>query len=135
MPSFLLDTMISSNSNCTIYNVSDFIGKRWTLVIILELFKDKDSKKRYNELKRSIPEITPKILSLRLKELEAEGIIIKEISSEETPIKTFYSLTKSGLEFIKIIDSMKEWGITWGRGGEKCPYKHCKNCSGSTWEE
>lgn len=114
--------------DCTIYNVSEFIGKRWILVIILELFKTKNERKRYNQIKKAIPDITPKILSLRLKELEREGLITKEIDISETSIKTFYALTESGLDFIEIILSIKKWGIKWNKSGKECHKTQCKYC-------
>jgi len=55
--------------DCTIYKTASFVGKRWTLLILLELYKGQSRLKRYSEIKKGLPEITPKVLSLRLKEL------------------------------------------------------------------
>ena len=52
------------DEDCAVYKTVDFIGKRWTLLILLELYKGENKWKRYNELKRNLMSITPKILSL-----------------------------------------------------------------------
>jgi len=62
---------------CTVYRVSSLIGKKWMLPILLEIGKFES--RRYSEIKKTVPGITPKILSLRLKELEKEEMISKKI--------------------------------------------------------
>src|SRR3989344_8618007 len=109
-------------NQCTIYKTTNFIGKRWTLVILLELYKGKSEIKRYSELKKSLPGITPKILSLRLKELEKESLIKKAIDNSHIPIKCEYSLTESGKDFIKIIKEIKSWSLKWYEGNNSCKY-------------
>ncbi|MDP2750934.1 MAG: helix-turn-helix domain-containing protein [Nanoarchaeota archaeon] len=115
------------DESCTIYKTADFIGKRWTLIILLELSKGSGTK-RYNELKKAIPGITPKILSERLKELEHEGMIKKRIDSSKFPIKCEYTLTKSGKEFFKIIQDMKKWSLKWKFNNKLCANSSCENC-------
>ncbi len=114
--------------DCTIYQTANFIGKRWTLVILLELHKGKYRWKRYSEIKRGIKEITPKLLSLRLKELEKEGLISKRVDSSIVPVKSEYSLTRRGEDFIKIIQDMKEWALKWKFKNKVCEGTDCKNC-------
>ena len=111
---------------CTIYKTANFIGKRWTLLILLELFKN-PGVKRYSEIKSKLA-ITPKILSLRLKELEKEGMINKKIDTSKFPIKCEYSLTKSGEDFIKIIKDMKKWALKWKFKNIACEKMDCRNC-------
>lgn len=120
-----MDTM---DKDCTIYKTASFIGKRWTLVILLELYKGQKTK-RYSELKKHLPEITPKILSARLKELEHEKIITKKIDASAFPVKCEYTLTKSGFDFIKIIQQMKKWALRWNINNKICEASNCKNCS------
>jgi DNA-binding HxlR family transcriptional regulator len=115
------------DDNCTIYKTMDFIGKRWTLLILLELYKGKPIK-RYSELKENLGEITPKILSTRLKELESHGMIKKEIDASKFPIKCEYSLTERGLDFIRIIKDMKRWALRWNVKNKVCEKSNCKNC-------
>ena len=113
--------------DCTIYKTADFLGKRWTIPIILELYKGNQNK-RYSEIKRNFEDITPKILSMRLKELEKQGIVKKEMDISSVPIKCFYSLTKSGTDFIQIIEQIKKWGLKWNLGTDSCRLKNCKSC-------
>jgi DNA-binding HxlR family transcriptional regulator len=115
------------DETCTIYQTVDFISKKWTLLILLELYKTQ-GKKRYQELKNSLPGITPKILSTRLKELEQEGIITKKVDTKQFPIKCEYSLTKSGKEFISIIKNMKTWALAWKIKNKACGQQNCKTC-------
>ena len=116
------------NKKCAVYKTTDLIGKKWTLLILLELYKGKAKIKRYSEVKNSILDITPKILSTRLKELEKSGLINKKIDAREHPIKCLYSLTKQGKEFIKIIKDIKEWALKWRSGNETCGIQDCKDC-------
>lgn len=120
--------LVTMDSNCTIYKTADFIGKRWTLLILLELHKGKQKRKRYCEIKKKLVTISPKILSTRLKELVSEKLIEKEIDSSSIPIKTFYSLTPSGADFIKIIQDMKQWALKWNVKNKMCESTDCKNC-------
>lgn len=120
---FIKDTM---NEKCTVYRTSAFIGKKWMLPILLEIWKSKS--KRYSEIKRQVPGITPKILSLRLKELEKEGMVSKKVNSNTFPISSHYTLTKSGKDFIKVIESMKRWALKWKYKNKICSELDCKKC-------
>ncbi len=117
------------NIDCTIFKTSNFIGKRWTLQILLELYKGNLKSKRYSELKKDLYNITPKILSSRLKELEKEKLIKKNIDTSAFPVKCEYSLTESGNDFIKIIKNIKEWSLKWKPENKLCQNLDCKNCN------
>ncbi|MFW5987787.1 MAG: winged helix-turn-helix transcriptional regulator [Methanohalophilus sp.] len=113
---------------CTLYKMMDIIGKRWTLCILLELHKGDKYQKQFNELKSMLGDITPKMLSTRLKELEAHGLVEKELDSSAIPIKSFYSLSESGQEFIEIIKEIKGWGLKWKFDNALCSVSDCKYC-------
>lgn len=114
--------------SCTIYKTTSFIGKRWTLLILLELYKGNPKTKRYFQLKDKLLEITPKILSKRLKELEKEGLIVKKVDAKTFPVKCNYHLTKRGEEFIKIIKGIKKWALKWKYKNKNCEDLDCKEC-------
>lgn len=116
------------DDTCTIYKTADFVGKRWTILILLELHKGKNELKRYNELKKTLPKITSKILSLRLKELEKQKLIVKKINAKQFPITCEYSLTESGKDFIKIIQDMKKWALKHKFDNKVCESSACKHC-------
>ncbi len=114
--------------DCTIYKTANFIGKRWTLLILLELYKGGSNLKRYSQIKEGMEGITPKILSARLKELEKEKLINKRVDASVVPIKCEYSLTKSGEDFIKIIQDMKRWTLKWKVKSIICEKADCREC-------
>jgi DNA-binding HxlR family transcriptional regulator len=122
---FHKDTM---ERDCTIYKTANFIGKRWTLLILLELYKGKDKWKRYSAIKKGMEEITPKILSQRFKELEREKLIAKRIDASQVPMKCDYSLTESGRDFINIIQDMKKWALKWKVKNKACENGDCREC-------
>jgi len=116
------------NEECTVYKTTDIISKKWTLIILLELYKGEKNKKRYSELKNSIPDITPKILSARLKELEKHEFLTKSIDITSFPVKSEYSLTESGQDFISVIKEIKNWALRWKFYDEICGGQDCKDC-------
>ena len=115
------------NKTCSVYSASSLIGKRWTILIVLELYKGESKWKRFNQLKAKLPQITSKMLSARLKELEKAGILQRKIDSSVMPIKSEYSLTKRGEEFIDIIKHIKDWSLKSGNN-KSCKSKDCKEC-------
>lgn len=113
---------------CTVYKTIDLIGKKWSLLIILSIYKAENNKIRYTNIKNDLNQITGKVLSKRLKELEDEKIITKSVDSSKIPINTFYSLTDSGEALIKIINEIKKWGLEYKFKNEDCKATFCKNC-------
>lgn len=97
------------NQECPIEKTMSVIGGKWTFIIIRELFY---GTKRFGELQRKLKGISPRTLSLRLKELEEENIINRIIYSEIPP-HVEYSLTEKGKTLRPIFDAMKEWGDSW----------------------
>ena len=106
----------------------DIVSKKWSLVILLEIYKGNNGKKRFSEIKKSLQDITPKILSIRLKDLEKQGLISKNIDSSQVPIKCEYKLTKSGIDFINIIKNIKSWALKWMDHRNLCEQLDCKEC-------
>lgn len=105
-----------------------YLTRKWTFLIILELYKGQKYTRRFSELKEALEEITPKILSERLKELEEEGIITKKIDATSFPVKCEYTLTESGLDLINIIKDIKTWALKWKIDNIPCGEQDCKNC-------
>lgn len=114
--------------NCTIYKMTDLVGKKWTLCILHELYKGNMCDKRFNELKGQLGDITPKTLSTRLKELEKEGLITKTVDSSTVPVKCEYALTESGKELMEIVQMLKNWGNKWIVDNETCRRTLCIEC-------
>ena len=114
--------------DCTIYKITDLVGKKWTLCILHELYRGNMCDKRFNELKCQLKDVTPKTLSTRLKEMEENGLIKKTVDSSTFPIKCEYSLTESGKDLIEIVQSLKDWGNKWVVDNEVCRHTKCIEC-------
>ncbi|EJQ00551.1 winged helix-turn-helix transcriptional regulator [Bacillus cereus] len=91
--------------SCPVEAIVEVIGGKWKGVILYHLL---DGKKRFNELKRLKPNITQRMLTLQLRELEADGIVHREVY-REVPPKVEYSLTELGESLRPIILLMMEW--------------------------
>jgi DNA-binding HxlR family transcriptional regulator len=83
------------------------INGKWKLPIIGSLLY---GKKRFKEMEREIPKITPRMLSKELKDLEVNGIV-KRTVYDTKPVTVEYELTPSGESFKKVLDVMVEWGL------------------------
>ncbi|WOF15659.1 helix-turn-helix transcriptional regulator [Methanoplanus sp. FWC-SCC4] len=116
------------DEECTVNKTVKYLTKKWSLLIILELYKGKGCVKRFSDLKSSLNGITPKVLSQRLKELEDEGLVEKKVITESFPVKTEYALTQSGLEIVEIIKSIKKWALKWKIDNIECGEQNCRDC-------
>jgi len=114
--------------SCTVSQTVRYLSKRWTLLIILELYKGTGYSRRFSELRDALPGITPKVLSERLKELEREEIIVRNVDATAFPVRTEYTLTQSGLEIVEIIRSIKRWALKWKIENIACESQDCKEC-------
>jgi DNA-binding HxlR family transcriptional regulator len=83
------------------------VGKKFDLLIIDSINRNK-GKARFNQLINDIPSINPRILSMRLKALEANKLVEKHLILG-TPVKTEYSLTKKAESLLEIIEKLKVW--------------------------
>ncbi|HEU5380549.1 MAG TPA: helix-turn-helix domain-containing protein [Ktedonobacteraceae bacterium] len=91
---------------CAVEATADIIGGKWKAVILYYLF---EGPKRFNELRRLLPSVTQRMLTLQLRELEQDGIVHREIY-KEVPPKVEYSLTQFGTSLGPIIVQMLDWG-------------------------
>jgi Predicted transcriptional regulators len=92
---------------CPVSYVISKIGGHWKPVIIYHLLT---GTRRYSELKKSIPTITEKMLIQHLKELEADGLVIRKAKAVVPPHVT-YELSQSGKELMPTLQAMCEWAI------------------------
>lgn len=89
----------------------ELIGRRWAGAIIRLLT---GGRLRYAALKGAIPRITDRMLSERLRELEAEGIL-RRIVTPETPVRVEYELTKKGRDLETALAAIGRWAEEWIR--------------------
>lgn len=92
-------------SECPLTRSMAIIGTKWKPLIVHVI---KKRKLRFGQLDAIIPLITRKVLTEQLKELEADGIIIRK-SFNEIPPRVEYSLTKKGLALLPILNTIKVW--------------------------
>jgi DNA-binding HxlR family transcriptional regulator len=114
--------------SCSVYRTVDFLGKRWTILVLLELYKGGARKKRYSELKRRLSGITPKMLCSRLRELEKLKVVRRTVDPKAFPVRTEYALTESGRDFVSIIRGVKSWALKWNVKSGHCTKTDCKDC-------
>ncbi|MDH6651100.1 winged helix-turn-helix transcriptional regulator [Priestia megaterium] len=93
-------------TGCPVETTLDIIGGKWKGVILYHLLQET---KRFNELRRLIPSLTQRMLTLQLRELESDGVVHREVYPIVPP-KVEYSLTEFGYTLKPIIHQMYEWG-------------------------
>lgn len=90
---------------------AEMLGKRWNPQLIRALLSGAS---RYSDLKAAIPQISDHLLSDRLKELEGEGIVVREVTPS-TPVRIDYRLTKKGHDLAGVIGELASWAERWQR--------------------
>src|SRR4051812_50061712 len=91
------------------HQASELIGRRWTGAIIFVLLR---SRCRFATLRTAIPDITDRMLSERLQELEQEGIVERTVIPD-TPVRVEYALTKKGRGLATAVDAIADWAHKW----------------------
>jgi DNA-binding HxlR family transcriptional regulator len=87
----------------------ELIGKRWTGAIVCALI---ERPMRYGELGKAVPGLSDRLLSQRLRELEEEGLVEREVEGG-TPVRVTYSLTPTGEDLGPAIRELKAWARRW----------------------
>ncbi len=82
------------------------MGAKWTLIVLHHLM---DGPRRFGDLQRLIPGASPKMLTVRLRELEQLGLLTRTVYAEVPP-RVEYQLTSQGRSRRPIIDSIERWG-------------------------
>ena len=95
----------------------ELVGRRWTGAIVYLLLR---SRCRYATLRDAVPDITDRMLSERLQELEEEGIVERTVVPE-TPVRVEYALTKKGRDLASAIDAMAAWAERWIEPAARAP--------------
>lgn len=91
------------------HHAIELIGRRWTGAILRALGHGTD---RFSALTEAIPGLSDRMLSERLKELEAEGIIVRTVIPE-TPVRIMYHLTPKGEALGGVMDGISQWSQDW----------------------
>jgi DNA-binding HxlR family transcriptional regulator len=97
-------------SCCSLYHHAiELIGKRWTGAILLVLM---DGACHFSQVRDLVPEISDRLLSERLKELESEGIVERRVI-DGAPVRVEYSLTPKGRALEPVVHQLKAWAHEW----------------------
>jgi len=96
--------------HCPVEVTVDVIGGKWTPVVLAQL-KENDCL-RFSQIRRLIPDITEKMLTQRLRELEQLGIVHRTLVSA-TPPHVEYALTAEGRSLAPVLQAMHDWGAQW----------------------
>lgn len=102
---------LSTVYGCSVEATLDVIGGKWKGVILFHLL---EKTCRFNELRRLVPSVTQRVLTLQLRELEEDGVIHRKIYAEIPP-RVEYSLTDFGRTLEPIILLMRDWGNEYQR--------------------
>ena len=95
---------------CGLYHQAvELVGKRWTGAILLVLM---DGPLRFSEVRELVPDISDRLLSERMKELEAEGIVERKVI-DDMPVRVEYRLTTKGRALEPAVRSLKVWARSW----------------------
>jgi len=112
-----MDKVCENICFCPLKGIIDVISKKWALLIINAI--GNYERLRFKRLMDVLPGISPKTLSDTLKELEAEGLVLRE-SFAEIPPRVEYSLTKDGADLREAIVPLLRWTATRNGGAERC---------------
>ncbi|HTB21291.1 MAG TPA: helix-turn-helix domain-containing protein [bacterium] len=97
--------------HCALDVTMAFVGGKWKTVVLWYL---RDKPLRFGELRRRIPEITEKMLSLQLKKLERDGLVLRKAYAEVPP-RVEYALTAEGKTLRPLLSALAAWGRRKGK--------------------
>jgi DNA-binding HxlR family transcriptional regulator len=114
----LRDCPANVTAFCPAYHRAiELIGRRWTGAILRALLSGAT---RFTDVTAAVPGLSDRLLSERLKELEAEGIVTRTVIPE-TPVRIEYRLTAKGHALSEVIAAVSAWAETWARSPEDRP--------------
>lgn len=106
---------------CSMELTLDLIGGKWKSLILWHLG---EKTMRFSELRRTLPQVTQKMLTQQLRELEEDGLISRVVYTQVPP-KVEYSLTEAGISLLPILSTLNEWGVDYARGICTAIVKEC----------
>ena len=114
----MLDTKDCLENKCPIQFTLDLIGNKWSILILRELFL---GERRTHQFLDALPGISSKTLTIRLRELEAYGLVERQVYPEIPP-RVEYSLTEKGKEIQPVMSALYHVGRNWlDKGDCDCP--------------
>ena len=92
---------------CPVETTLLMISDKWKVLILRDLL---DGTKRFSELRRSVGNVSQKVLTANLRQMDRDGLVHREVYPEVPP-RVEYSLTETGVSLKPVIKAMKDWGI------------------------
>jgi DNA-binding HxlR family transcriptional regulator len=99
---------VHAPTGCSVEQALSLIDGKWKIVILYKLLR---GTLRFNELRRLIPAVTQRMLTHQLRELEADGLILRKVYAQVPP-KVEYSLSARGRSLEPVLVALKSWGDT-----------------------
>ncbi|MFN8590872.1 MAG: helix-turn-helix domain-containing protein [Thermomicrobiales bacterium] len=116
------DADVHLSAFCPAYrNAIELIGRRWTGAILRAMLS---GEARFSDIVATVPGLSDRLLSERLKELEGEGIVSRLVVPT-TPVRIEYALTEKGQALHEVIASVSAWAERWAAPGTKEPLTGC----------
>jgi DNA-binding HxlR family transcriptional regulator len=94
--------------DCGVARTLDLIGERWTILLLRDLLLQ--GPRRFQDFQASLPGVAPNILSARLKTMEENGLLRRQLYSERPP-RVEYLLTDKGKSLGPVVKAMRDWGL------------------------
>ena len=94
---------------CPVEVTLSLMGDRWKVLILRDLM---EGTKRFGELKKSVSDITQKVLTSNLRAMEEKGLLTRKVYAEVPP-RVEYTLTETGYSLKSVIDAMYSWGCSY----------------------
>jgi DNA-binding HxlR family transcriptional regulator len=98
---------------CPVAKASEILAQRWTILVVRELLF---GSRRYNDIRRGVPRMSPTLLGQRLKELEEVGVIRRLPGAVDGGVE--YKLTEAGLALRPVVMQLAAWGHRWTYSGK-----------------
>ena len=96
---------------CPLYHEAvELIGRRWTGAIVAVLLDH--GPLRFSEIAQAVPELSDRLLSERIKELEARGVVARTVEPGP-PVRVEYALTAKGKALVPLVEDMRSYGMRW----------------------
>ncbi|HTN60538.1 MAG TPA: helix-turn-helix domain-containing protein [Devosia sp.] len=100
---------IPTKTGCPVETAIAIVGGVWKPLIVYALM---DEKRRFGELSRLVPNATQRVLSLHLRELEADGVLTRTVFPD-VPLRVEYELTETGRSLTPILYALNAWGTSY----------------------
>lgn len=108
---------LNSKSGCAVEVTLSVMGGTWKPIVLFHLLH---GTKRFSELARAIPNVTQRMLTLQLRELEEAGMVTRTVYAEVPP-RVDYELTEMGQSLKPVLTAMRDWGQAYAQSRELAP--------------